>query len=117
MSAHAVSRYVASTFIYTHNYTRDNVTSKVKPVAENSSVLMLIFGGVLAFIPFLILAYLTANYLLLLAIIPMYISKVILGRFFNKWIDGYTGDTLGATQQITELVFYVSILILWKFTL
>jgi adenosylcobinamide-GDP ribazoletransferase len=117
ISAHSVSRYVASTFIYTHKYTRDNVTSKVKPVAENSNVLMLIVGGVLAFIPFLILAYLTANYLLLLAIIPMYVSKLFLGRFFNKWIDGYTGDTLGATQQITELVFYISILILWKFTL
>lgn len=117
MSAHAVSRYVASIFIYTHSYTRDNVTSKVKPVAENSNVLMLIVGGILAFIPFLLLGYLTTNYFLLLAIIPMYVTKIFLGKFFKKWIDGYTGDTLGATQQITEIVFYVSILILWKFTL
>ena len=117
ISAHAVSRYVASTFIYTHKYTRDSVTSKVKPVAENSSVSIFLVGGVLAFIPFVLFSYITNNFLLLLVIIPTYLTKIFLGRFFKKWIDGYTGDTLGATQQITELVFYTSILILWKFTL
>jgi len=117
ISAHAVSRYVASTFIYTHIYTRDNVSSKVKPIAESSSVLILIFGGILALIPFVLFSYVTNNFILLVTIIPTYVVKMLLGRFFNKWIEGYTGDTLGATQQITEIIFYTSILIIWRFTL
>jgi adenosylcobinamide-GDP ribazoletransferase len=35
--------------------------------------------------------------------------------YFKKWIGGYTGDCLGATQQITELFIYLSFLVLWKF--
>ncbi|HEX9958206.1 MAG TPA: adenosylcobinamide-GDP ribazoletransferase [Fibrella sp.] len=29
-------------------------------------------------------------------------------RFFTKWLGGYTGDCLGATQQLTEVVLYLS---------
>jgi adenosylcobinamide-GDP ribazoletransferase len=39
-----------------------------------------------------------------------------LGRYFTKWIGGYTGDCLGATQQLTEVGFYFLMGILWKFT-
>jgi adenosylcobinamide-GDP ribazoletransferase len=30
----------------------------------------------------------------------------------KRWLDGYTGDTLGAMQQMTEVVFYIG-LVLW----
>ena len=35
------------------------------------------------------------------------ITKYFLGRYFNKWLSGYTGDCLGAAQQITEIIFYL----------
>ena len=40
---------------------------------------------------------------------------LLLGRFFKKWIGGQTGDCAGATQQVTEVVFYLSLIVLWKF--
>jgi adenosylcobinamide-GDP ribazoletransferase len=43
------------------------------------------------------------------------ISKLYLGYYFNKRIGGYTGDCLGATQQVTEVMFYLGILGLCKF--
>jgi adenosylcobinamide-GDP ribazoletransferase len=30
-----------------------------------------------------------------------------LGRFFVRWIGGYTGDCLGATQQVSETALYL----------
>lgn len=29
----------------------------------------------------------------------------LMGRYFNKWISGYTGDCIEATQQVCEIVF------------
>jgi adenosylcobinamide-GDP ribazoletransferase len=39
-----------------------------------------------------------------------YTTKIFLGYFFEKRIGGYTGDCLGATQQVAEVVFYLSML-------
>lgn len=36
-------------------------------------------------------------------------------RWFTRRLGGYTGDTLGATQQLTEISFYLAVLITWKF--
>jgi adenosylcobinamide-GDP ribazoletransferase len=30
-----------------------------------------------------------------------------LGYYFKKWIGGYTGDCLGATQQLAEVIIYL----------
>jgi adenosylcobinamide-GDP ribazoletransferase len=36
-----------------------------------------------------------------------------MGFYFKHRLDGYTGDCLGATQQVAEIVIYLSILGLW----
>ena len=41
--------------------------------------------------------------------------KVYLDSYFQKWIEGYTGDCLGATQQINEIVTLLFCLAIWKF--
>ena len=50
-----------------------------------------------------------------LVLIPMYLSKVYLAKKFNKWIGGQTGDCAGAVQQLSEVVFYLSFIALWKY--
>ena len=32
---------------------------------------------------------------------------------FKRWLGGYTGDCLGATQQVSEIAFYLGLLALW----
>lgn len=49
------------------------------------------------------------------SIFPIGIVTLFLGRYFHKHIGGYTGDCLGATQQICETIFYLGMSALWTF--
>ena len=110
--AHAVSRFVASTFVHTHDYVQDLDVSKSKPIASSRlSLAEMAYSLVFALLPFLLFQ----NPLALLALPLTYVSKMYLGYYFKKHIGGYTGDCLGATQQVSEVVFYLSIIGLWKF--
>jgi len=52
----------------------------------------------------------------LLAVIPFLgIITILLARYFQKWIGGYTGDCLGAIQQVCEIAFYFFVVVAWKF--
>jgi len=110
-SGHAISRFAAATFIYTHEYAREDATSKVKPVSKKISLGELVVAGIFGVTPLFLYGDITL-FVALLAI-PIFITKWRLGRYFQKWLGGYTGDCLGATQQVTEVVFYLSLLILW----
>lgn len=113
VSAHSVSRLSAISIVFTHQYSREDASSKSKPIAQNftwKEVIGALFFGLL---PLVALSFF--QWQLLLAIIPVFVARFFLARYFQKWIDGYTGDCLGATQQVCEVIFYLSIIAIWKF--
>jgi adenosylcobinamide-GDP ribazoletransferase len=55
------------------------------------------------------------NWWILLVVVPVYLMKIYLAKYFTKWIGGYTGDCLGATQQVTEIITLLYCLAIWKF--
>lgn len=113
LSAHSLSRLAAISIIFTHQYSRDDASSKSKPIAKSYSwkeVLGSFFFGI---IPLLALSFF--QYEFLFVVIPVFLTRYFLARYFQKWIDGYTGDCLGATQQVCEVIYYLSILLIWKF--
>ncbi|WP_394750627.1 adenosylcobinamide-GDP ribazoletransferase [Spongiimicrobium salis] len=112
ISGHALSRFIATTLIYTHPYVRDTEDSKAKPAAKSMSLSMLVISGIFGMLPLLLFK----NPWVFVVLIPVYLSKVFLGRKFKKWIGGQTGDCAGAVQQLSELIFYLSLIALWKFT-
>lgn len=116
VTAHALSRFMASTFIFTHIYVRLSEDSKVKPVAQGVEKHNLGIGAALACVPLLALTYFAGKPFLITVLLPLYLIKLYLGRYFTKWIGGYTGDSLGATQQICEIVIYLTFIVLWRFT-
>lgn len=111
--AHSSSRMMAATTIFTHQYVRENEDAKAKPLAKEMSVrqlLRMLGVGLLAFGAFFFLS----PYALLL-LLPMYLAKVYLASFFKKWIGGYTGDCLGAIQQVAEIMAYLgAVLMLYR---
>lgn len=116
VSAHAVSRFMASTFVFTHDYVRDSDDSKAKPVAKQTGKVNLVLSAIFGLLPLSIMSVLIENYTLLMIIPFLYLVKIWLGSYFTRWIGGYTGDCLGAVQQVTEVVFYLLLLLVWKFT-
>lgn len=115
VASHALSRFTASTFIFTHVYVRDTPDSKSKPVAQQASLLNLWIGAFFGLTPFLGAVFWLASPLYLLLLLVIFLANYFLGRYFTKWIGGYTGDCLGAAQQVAEVVFLFSILMVWKF--
>lgn len=113
INGHIVSRFIASTFIQTHAYVQDLDKSKSKPITANK----LGKSEMLYSATFMLLGWLLfhPNYWPIAAFPVAHLSKIYLGYYFRKRIGGYTGDCLGATQQISEVIFYLSILALCKF--
>lgn len=105
--AHALSRATALTFIFTHEYARANEDSKAKPVAKKISRTELTVGLAFGLLPLLAYAAWLRNPWLLLVLLPLWLVKAYLARYFQRWIGGYTGDCLGATQQVAEVVVYL----------
>ena len=113
ISAHALSRLAAISIIFTHEYSRDDASSKSKPIAKKHSWREILGAFIFGLIPLFALSYFQYEFLFIL--IPVFITRYFLARYFQKWIDGYTGDCLGATQQVCEVVYYLSFLLIWKF--
>lgn len=108
---HVLSRFSAVIMIFTHEYSRADATSKVKPIAKK-----LTFNSLLVSIIWVVPALLLfQNYWIGLVLLPVYGMKMYLASYFSKWIGGYTGDCLGATQQVNEIVTLLFCLGLCKY--
>jgi adenosylcobinamide-GDP ribazoletransferase len=106
---HSISRLSPLLLMQRYNYARSN-DSKAAGAVYKPNLQELAVAAVIALLP---LALLPA--LCVLAIIPVLGVNWYLGRYFHRTIGGYTGDCLGASQQIAETVFYLSVSALWTF--
>ena len=102
ISGHALSRLGAVLVIYCQTYVRDS--GKAKPLAENITLGELAFAAVCGLIP---LAYLPLHFWV--ALIPVMVVWWVFSRQLKRQLGGYTGDALGAMQQLCELAFYLGI--------
>ena len=112
ISGHAISRLNAVSLIYTDQYARSDDTSKSKPLATKMSSGSLIFAIVSGLAPLVLFT----NPYVLLTLLPLLLVRWYFSAYFKKWIGGYTGDCLGALQQVSEVVFYIALLVIFKYT-
>jgi len=98
--AHVGSRFTAVTIMRSHAYAREDASSKVKPLAKQLSMPDFLISALWLIPAFLLFQ----SWLILLVGIPVYLFKIYLSRYFQKWIGGYTGDCLGAMQQVAYVV-------------
>lgn len=111
ISGHAISRLNAVSLIFTDQYARDDDTGKSKPLATKMSTGELIFAIIVGLAPLALFA----NVYVLLTLLPLLFIRWYFSGYFKKWIGGYTGDCLGAVQQVSEIVFYLSLLLIFKY--
>lgn len=103
VAGHALSRLCAVLVMFTQSYVK--AEGKAKPLATQLNISELTIATFFGLLPmaFLPLKFLTA--LLPVAIVWLWFSAKIKAR-----IGGYTGDCLGAMQQLTEIAFYLGLL-------
>ena len=109
LAGHSISRLSPLLLMYRYTYARD-LHSKASGAVYQPNFRELAFASVIALLPLALLPALCA-----LAIVPALLATVLLGHYFYRRIDGYTGDCLGASQQLAETVFYLSVSALWIF--
>lgn len=105
--AYALSRAVAASLLLDMRYVADDDGSKSKPVANNQSITDLAVLLATCLPIFLLIRWQQALLIIASLIIVRYAAKF----YFQKQIGGYTGDCLGAAQQISELVIYALLLV------
>lgn len=114
VSAHSLSRLTAATVIRALPYAREDLDAKAKPIAQGITSGQLSIAALLGLLPLLALVAYTGLWIYLTFLIPLALVRWRLIRFFRKWLDGYTGDCLGATQQLAEVIVYLSFVsLLW----
>jgi len=108
--AHPLSRLAAISLVWRMEYAKAN--GKAKPIAQQMSNREF---GIAAGTTFLPIALLCLTGLLPVSgvacgIFFAAIATFWLARLFQRRIAGYTGDTLGAVQQVAEVAFYLGVL-------
>lgn len=105
ITGHAVSRFCAVSLMATMDYARDDETSKARPVAARLGLGPLLFALVFAGLPLLLLVSEPA----LTAVALAALATLWLAAKCRRWLGGYTGDCLGAVQQLAEIAFYLGL--------
>ncbi len=105
--AAGLSRTVAASIISSLPYVSDEQQSKSKPLAARQSSKELLILVAIGAVPLLFLS---------LEVIFYLVGGLALFRYaFNYWllrrVGGFTGDCLGAAQQISELLIYLILII------
>lgn len=104
IAGHAASRGGAVMVMAALPYVRDDDASRAKPLVQRVSRPSLAVAGFIGIVPAL---GLTSAGLMGLAV-----AAVAVGLWtaqIRRRIGGYTGDCLGATQQLSEIAFYVGV--------
>ena len=105
VAGHAVSRFASTTLMATLDYVREDVGAKSRPLARRLAAGSLSLAALFALAPCLLLTGTRVWIGLGLATVV----TVLAGSYFLRRIGGYTGDCLGATQQLAELAFYAGL--------
>ena len=104
IAGHTLSRFCATTLLRTLDYVRDE--GKAKPLATRIGWGELALAGATTLLALLLLPPTQA----LLGCVFATLATLWLARMFERRIGGYTGDCLGATQQLSEVAFYCGLL-------
>jgi adenosylcobinamide-GDP ribazoletransferase len=103
VAGHAMSRWAAVLLIASQDYVRD--TGKAKPLAQRISHGELMLASVCGLAP---LALIDLSWLW--ALLPVVLVWIWFARKLRQRLGGYTGDCLGAMQQLCEIAFYLGVL-------
>lgn len=107
VGGHVLSRFWPLLIVRSLPHVGDTVRSKSKPLADQISGRALGAAGLWCFWPLVLVAYAQPALFLIASITTSGLAAVWMARWFRRRLQGFTGDCLGATQQVSEIGFYL----------
>ncbi len=105
--AQGLSRMSAVLVIATSTYSRSEGTAK--PVAKGISRSALLIGSFTSIASLAAFGFWFSAELVLVSLAGLGVGHVLTRLLFERKLGGYTGDCLGAVQQVSELGIYLAI--------
>ncbi len=111
VAAHSVSRLMAASLMLTQRYVRDDDSARAKPAAQQMSYASFAIA-LLTALGTLWISYAAGTHIVAVvaAVGAALLTRTYLAWRLQKRLGGYTGDCLGAVQQLSELAFYLGLL-------
>lgn len=111
LSGDIVSKFIASQVVNVLPYARKEQESKAGVIYNRIPAGVALLHGVLV----AGMLYWLLPLRLLWAVVPVLFLFLLLTGLMRRKIEGYTGDCCGALFLLCELMFYLSVHVLWKF--
>lgn len=108
-AAHVSSRWMPLVVIYTLPHVGDTPQSKSKPLAESIGPAGLVAGSLWWALALSLVWWLVPGAPWFQAVLGAAIGLAWMWRLLNRRLQGFTGDGLGATQQVCEIGFYLGL--------
>ncbi len=105
-AAHVVSRGYPLLLIRAMRHVGDEAGSKSKPLADQISIESLLVAGLWLLAALVLVAWLREDIDWLVPVACATLAWLLMWRWFERRLQGFTGDCLGATQQVCEVAFY-----------
>ncbi|MDH4189268.1 MAG: adenosylcobinamide-GDP ribazoletransferase [Betaproteobacteria bacterium] len=105
IAGHAWSRFMAASVVSTQSYVREDDSARARLVAGGIGLSALGYAGLFALAPLFLLGAAGVA-----GALAAFAARAIAGTYLHRRLGGYTGDTLGAVQQVAELAFYLGVL-------
>ena len=109
VAAHVVSRALALVLIRAMPHVGDDASSKSKPLADQISPGSLFIAFLWTFVAVALVQYIYVDIDLIVPVLAALLAMLWMWRLFWRRLQGFTGDCLGATQQVCELAFYLGL--------
>ena len=108
-AGHVVSRGLPLLLIYLLPHVGDTASSKSKPLADQISTHSLWIAFSWCFVVLALVSTIFDAINLTVACSFSLLALLWMGRLFKRRLQGFTGDCLGATQQVCEIAFYLGL--------
>ena len=110
IAGHGLSRACAVLLAWRLPYVRLDDSARAKPVVERLRGVDVLIACSCGVLPLLLPERRAAA----LGFCGAVLALLAMRRFVTRRFAGYTGDTLGATQQLCEVAFYLLLVAAWK---
>lgn len=113
-AAHAVSRFAPLLIVRQLPYVADEQASKSKPLVESLGRRELVIAAAWCAPPLLLTGFVRGVAFVAVPVLLTALAWWTMKRLFARRLQGFTGDALGATQQVCEIAFYFGAAMAWN---